>query len=88
MSTSADAKKIHLTVSKCLYEHLQKIADEHDIISYSEGPKVTATARAMLQLFCPLDKLHGVKKLKEAEDLPLREIIREGVYQRTELGKK
>ena len=88
MSKPADAKKIHLTVSKRLYDHIQKIADEHDIISYTEEPKVTATARAILQLFCTLDKLHSVQKLKKDEGLPLREIIREGVYQRTELGKK
>ena len=87
MPTSADAKKIHLTVSKRLYDHLQKIADEHDIISYSESPKVTATAREILQLFCTLDKLPDVQKLKDA-GLTLKEIIREGVYQRTELGKK
>ena len=87
MPTSADSKKIHLTVSKRLHEHLQKIADEHDIISYSEAPKVTATAREILQLFCTLDKLPDVQKLKDG-GLTLKEIIREGVYQRTELGKK
>ena len=87
MSTSADAKGIHLTVSKRLYDHLQKIGDEEDILSYSDRPKVGATARAILQLFCTLDKLPDVQKLKD-EGLTLREIIREGVYQRTELGKK
>ncbi len=74
----------NLDFSERLYEHLKKIADEHDIISYSENPKITATAREILQLFCTLDKLHGVQELKKTKDLTLKEIIRQGVYKLTE----
>ena len=74
---SVECKK-SINISPHLYERLQKIADEHDIVSHTETPKVT-TARAILQLFCTLDKLHGVQKLKENENLKLNEIIRQGV---------
>ena len=77
-------KSINISVSPRLCEHLQKLADEHDIVSHTDTPKVTSAARSILQLFCTLDKLHGVQELKAAQNMTLSEIIRQGVYKLTE----
>ena len=72
-------KSINISVSPRLYAHIKKIALAHDIVSHTENPKVTSTAREILKLFCALDTLPGIEKLKE-KGLTTKEIIRQGVY--------
>ena len=78
MSIRTD-KSINISVSPRLYAHIKKIAKAHDIVSHTENPKVTSTAREILKLFCALDTLPGIEKLKE-KGLTTKEIIRQGVY--------
>ena len=73
-------KSINIAVSSRLYEHIEKLADNHDLISHTDEPNITATARAILHLFCTLDKMHGVRDLKDAKGMTLSDVIRHGVY--------
>ena len=72
-------KSINISVSPRLYAHIKKIALTHDIVSHTENPKVTSTAREILKLFCSLDRMPGIEKLKE-EGLTTKEIVRQGVW--------
>ena len=73
-------RSLNISVSSRTYSGLKQMSDNHDILSHSDNPKVTTTARGILELFCALDKLHGVQELKDAEGMSLSEIIRRGVY--------
>ena len=69
---------INISVPPRTYEKLKVMADDHDIVSQTENPKITTTARDFLIFLCTLNDLPGIEKPKE-KGLTLKEIIRQGV---------
>ena len=80
MASTQNSKSIHISVSPRLYEQIKEIAEDHDIVSSTNNPKVTSTAREILHLFCTINRVRGVDKVKKEMGMTLKDIVRQSVY--------
>ena len=71
---------INISVSPRLYEHLQKLAGEHDIISRrTENPKVTTLVTNYIKWFCQMNKVPYGDQVKE-EGETTQDLLQTGFY--------
>ena len=78
--TRLSEKSINISVSPRLYSELEQISKDHDILSNTDNPKVTSTAREILRFFCTINRIKEVTELKEKKGMTLKDLFRRGIF--------
>ena len=71
------SKRITITTSEIIYQHLAKLAIEHDYLDYNEEPNVTAFIRdAIIRPILNLNNMDKMQEFKEKKGRRTMDIIR------------